>query len=85
MNIFEACKSKEITLIVEWKPREHPLLQHADLGSKSFDLAAYSLDFQSFVVILEYFEVWIEVDCMSNYWNRKAEIFFSKTEELGAD
>ena len=84
LNIFEACKSKEITLIVEWKPREHPLLQHADLGSKSFDLAAYSLDFQSFVVILEYFDVWIEVDCMSNYWNRKAEIFFSKTEELGA-
>ena len=84
LEIFEACKSKEITLIVEWKPREHPLLQHADLGSKSFDLAAYSLDFQSFWVILEFFGVWIEVDCMSNFWNRKAEIFFSKTEELGA-
>ena len=84
LEIFEACKSKEITLIVEWKPREHPLLQHADLGSKSFDLAAYSLDFQSFLVILEFFNVWIGVDCMSNYWNRKAEVFFSKTEELGA-
>ena len=82
VNIFEACKKKEIELIVEWRSREHPLLQHADLGSKSFDLAAFSLDFQSFLVILEYFNFSIQVDCMSNFWNRKAEIFFSKTQEL---
>ena len=30
-------------------------LQHAVLGSKSFDLAAFSLDFQYFVETLEYF------------------------------
>ena len=30
-------------------------LQHAVLGSKSYDLAAFSLDFQYFMVILEYF------------------------------
>ena len=84
LKIFEACKSKEITLVVEWKPREHPLIKHADLGSKSFDLSAYSLDFESFIVILEFFGVWIEVDCMSNFWNRKAEVFFSTSEELGA-
>ena len=84
VNIFEACKKKEIELIVEWRSREHPLLQHADLGSKSFDLAAFSLDFQSFLVILEYFNFSIQVDCMSNFWNRKAEIFFSKTQELGS-
>ena len=45
LEIFEACKAKEINLIVEWKPRNDPLLEHADLGSKSFDLAAYSLVF----------------------------------------
>merc|ERR1712243_463319 len=42
LEIFHACKEKKIRLSVEWKPRDHPLLQHADLGSKSFDESAYS-------------------------------------------
>ena len=84
LEIFFACKQKNIRLQVEWKPREHPWLQHADLGSKSFDSSSYSLDFNSFMIILEFFsEVSIDVDSMSNFWNRKCNVFYSKTEEWG--
>ena len=72
LEIFHACKAMNIRLSVVWKPRDHPLLQHADLGSKSFDETAYSLDFSSFMVIMEYFnDVSIDVDAMANLWNRK--------------
>ena len=84
LDIFHACKEKKIRLTVEWKPRDHPLLQHADFGSKSFDESAYSLDFNSFFVILEFFNnVTIDVDVMANDWNKKSN-FFSKLEEWGS-
>ena len=70
---------------MKWKPRDHPLLQHADFGSKSFDESAYSLDFNSFFVILEFFNnVTIDVDVMANDWNKKSNFFFSKLEEWGS-
>ena len=50
------------------------------MGSKSFDEAAYSLNFDSFMLVLNFFQVTIDVDVMSNYWNRKSQIFFSKTK-----
>ena len=85
LDIFFDCKRKNIRFQVEWKPREHPWIQHADLGSKSFDPSSYSLDFNSFIIILEFFsEVSIDVDAMANFWNRKCNIFFSKTGELGS-
>ena len=85
LDIFHACKEKKIRLTVEWKPRDHPLLQHADFGSKSFDESAYSLDFNSFLVILEFFNnVTIDVDVMANDWNKKSNFFFSKLEEWGS-
>ena len=84
LDIFSACREKKIDLIVEWRPRNHVLLEHADLGSKSFDEAAYSLNFDSFMLVLNFFQVSIQVDTFSNYWNRKAEVFFSKTPEFGA-
>ena len=37
LDIFSACRSLKIDLRVEWRPRDHFLPVHADLGSKSFD------------------------------------------------
>ena len=85
LKILEAAKAKNISLRCEWKPRNNFLLQHADLGSKAFDDAAISLNFDSFAVILEYFQhVPLQVDCMAQAWNRKADIFYSKSEEEGS-
>ena len=84
LKIFSACRQKKIDLFVEWRPRNNILLEHADLGSKSFDESAYSLNFDSFMLVLNFFQVTIEIDVMSNYWNRKSQIFFSKTQEYGS-
>ena len=78
VDIFLNCRKKNITLFVEWKPRTHPLLVHADWGSRLFDQSSYSLDLDSFYVVLDFFRINIEVDCMADLWNRKAKIYFSR-------
>ena len=84
LEIYEACKKKRIKLSVEWRSREDAFLVHADTGSKSFDSSAYSLNFNSFMVILNFFEMDFHVDCMANGWNKKANIFFSRDKEDGS-
>ena len=37
LAMFMACRTLKIELKVEWRPQDHFLLAHADLGSKSFD------------------------------------------------
>lgn len=81
LDIFHACREKRISLSVEWKPRSNELIQHADLGSKSFDTSAVTLNFSSFMLILNFFQMEIHVDCMANWWNRKCLIYFSKFED----
>ena len=82
LAIFMACRRLRIELRVEWRPREHFLLEHADIGSKSIDENNVSLNFNSFSQLLEAFpEVRVDVDGFAQYCNRKAEIFFSKMPE----
>ena len=83
LRIFHACREKQITLSVEWKSRQDVLIQHADFGSKSFDSSAVSLNFSSFMLIMNFFEMELQVDCMANSWNRKCLTFFSKIYEEG--
>ena len=85
MNILRAAKEKNIKLRCEWRPRDHYLIQHADLGSRSFDDSAISLNFESFLVITEFFaDFQFDVDCMAQEWNKKANIFYSKLWEEGS-
>ena len=82
LAIFMACRDLKIDLKVEWRPRDNFLLAHADLGSKSFDESNVSLSFDSFSYLLDHFsEVQINVDGFASFHNRKADIFFSKSEE----
>ena len=84
LDIFHACREKKISLSVEWRPREDQLIQHADIGSKSFDTSAVSLNFSSFMLILNFFGLDIQIDCMANGWNRKCVTYFSRFEEEGS-
>ena len=78
LEIFLSCRKKGIELVVEWRPRDDPLLVLADLGSKSFDSSSFSLDFGGFSQILSFFGVMFDVDCCAEYWNKKADVYFSK-------
>ena len=71
LDIFKACREKKISLSVEWRPREDELIQLADLGSKSFDTSAVTLNFSSFMLILNFFGIELQIDCMANGWNKK--------------
>ena len=78
-EIFDICREKDIELILEWRSRNNPLLCWADEGSKSFDTSAFSLDFSSFLIVLQFISpASINVDTCANGWNKKAEIFFSR-------
>ena len=78
LSIFMSCRRKNIELLVEWRPRENPLLVLADLGSKSFDPSSFSLDVESFSFLSSFFGLKFEVDGFAEFWNRKADIYFSK-------
>ena len=82
LNIYRNCKKHEVSLEVQWRPRSHPLLAFADQGSKSFDNSSFSLDFQSFGVLVSIFhDVHITVDCFAEAWNAKCSKYFSKLED----
>ena len=55
LEVFFGCREKNIELSVEWRPRNHYLLEHADHGSKSLDSSSFSLDFESYAAMLSYF------------------------------
>ena len=84
LDIWEACKEKRIKLAVEWRPRTDALIVHADIGSKSFDESAYSLNYNSFLLILDFFGLEIQIDTMAQGWNKKSNIFFSRVAEEGS-
>ena len=76
--IFLNCRRLNIHLFIEWKPREHPLLVHADWGSRIFDQSSYSLNAESFSAMVEFFQTPLEFDLMADYWNRKCDKYFSR-------
>ena len=79
VEIFRSCREKKIELLVEWRSRDNYLLVHADIGSKSFDSSSFSLNFESFAALLEFFpERGLDVDVMAEHWNRKSQHYFSK-------
>ena len=82
LEIYVKCHEFDVHLDVEWRPRENYFLEIADAGSKSFDTASFSLDFASFAVVVEYFnDVPIQVDAMSEYWNKKSNFYYSKRKD----
>ena len=48
------CHKHDVKLIVTWVSRENQLLQIANTGSKSFDTNNFSLNFESFSVIIDF-------------------------------
>ena len=44
VSIYRKCKEADVTLLVEWRSREYPLIQVADSGSRLFDESSYSLN-----------------------------------------
>ena len=82
LEIYVKCHEFDVHLDVEWRPRENYFLEIADAGSKSFDTASFSPDFASFAVVVEYFnDVPIQVDAMSEYWNKKSNFYYSKRKD----
>ena len=64
MKGFVVSRELNITLIVECRSREDPLIQFADLGSKLFDESSYRLNFDSFWFLASSFShLNCEVDC----------------------
>ena len=53
--LYMKCGELNITLLVEWRSRDDPLIAFADVGSRLFDESSYSLDFNSFMRLVEAF------------------------------
>ena len=84
--ILKKCKELNLTLLVEWRSREDPLIKHADEGSRLFDQSSYSLNFKSFAFLLSHFNYLpLEVDCMSQKEFKKCERYFSRFPDEKAE
>ena len=72
VGIYIACHALQISLVVSWRSRDDPFLKIADAGSRDFDASILSLDFASFLVILESFSYLdLSVDAMAQFRNKK--------------
>lgn len=74
--IFSFCHRFNITLVVEWLPREHPVISLADEGSKTWDSSDFSLDETSFNFIQETFGNF-SIDLFASGRNHKTPRFYS--------
>ena len=85
MALYRRCRELNITLIVEWRSRDDPLIQLAFLGSRLFDESSYGLNFDSFWFLASSFSnLNCEVDCMAEVTNKKCARFFSRFPESEA-
>ena len=80
MQIVLRMKALDIKLRVEWRSREDPLLQMADLGSKEFDVNDFSLDFETISYIMQKIGPF-DIDCFASSFNKKCVHFYSKFED----
>ena len=72
------CRRLNITLFVEWRSRDDPFLVHADFGSRMFDQSSYSLDYDSFMAMVEFFNFHLDVDGFADHWNRKCISYYTR-------
>ena len=86
VSIYRKCKEFNVTLLVEWRSREDPLIQVADQGSRLFDESSYSLNHESFMFLLEHFRYLpLDVDCMSQKEYKKFPRYFSRFPDPDAE
>lgn len=78
LNIYKACRDKQIRLRVHWRPREDPRLQAADARSRHFDTEDWGPDFQGFRQIEHFASQSFDIDLFATYENRKCLKFASK-------
>ena len=81
MRIFLRLKLLNITLRVEWIPRETPYMKIADSGSQLFDTNDFSMDWDSVLHVITKFGPF-EIDCMASYQNKKCIYYFAKFEDI---
>ena len=86
LEIILSCQKLGIILKIQWKSRTHPWLVHADMGSRCFDASNFSLDFESFSAVLEFFShLEIQIDCFADFWNKKCAAYFSRFTDVNAN
>ena len=84
LGIFRRFRDINLTLVVEWCPREDPAIHFADEGSH-FDESSYSLYFDSFLSLVTFFSsLSLEIDCMAQE-DKKCARYFSRFPDAKAE
>ena len=84
--IYRKCKEHDVTLLVEWKSREDPRIEVADLGSRLFDESSYSLNQESFAFLRHNFRhLPLAVDCMAQQEFAMLPRYFSRFPDPHAE
>lgn len=85
LDLYTLAASHDVELQVEWRPREHPLLQHADALSKAYDAGDWSIAPTALERALRQLHCPApSVDWFAAPWNARAPRFVSRFAAPGA-
>ena len=82
VEVTLALREWRIKVEARWKSREEGIIRIADLGSRDYHEDDVSLDFDTFMQVVERFGVF-DVDCFASSFTKKAVRFFSRLDVLG--
>lgn len=77
-HLYELAAAHDIDIIIEWRPREHALLQFADMHSKMLDVSDWSIGAAAFQQICGMFRVQATVDWFASTSNALCPVFYSR-------
>lgn len=76
--LYELAAQYDIEIQIEWRPREHQLMQYADMHSKLIDVADWSIDPAVFTDLCRKWNVTPTVDWFARTWSAKCSTFYSR-------
>jgi hypothetical protein len=77
-QLYELSAHYDFDLIVEWRPREHQLLQIADLHSKAVDVADWGLTAAAYDEVCQQLGCHPTVDWFARPWSAKCQQFYCR-------
>lgn len=77
-QIYELCAANDVDLLVEWRPREDMLLQHAVWHSKDVDTGDWGLSPQAYQQVCHAFNCQPVIDWFARPWSAKCGVFYSR-------
>lgn len=84
VKLYELAARYDMDILVEWRPREHELLQYADLHSKLVDVGDWAVSDSAYHQLCNLWRVQPTVDFFARPWSAKCSEYYTRFLMPGA-